>query len=87
MKPNEPAVEWYEDHANIAALARAMADQGMAASVVAYMVEKPWKYSCEFERMRAGLPLDDAEPYDPPASDPNTEYARAEAGFSDSKEP
>lgn len=35
---------WYQDHRNLVALTRYMADQGYDGAEIAYAVEKPWKF-------------------------------------------
>jgi hypothetical protein len=61
-------MNWYDDHANLAALARHMLDQGDSENIP-YMLEKPWKYQDEW---RAAAVLDstalilEAVPTSPP---------------------
>lgn len=50
--------DWYASHENIVILARHLADQGEAASTVAYAVEKPWKFTEEFEAALEELETD-----------------------------
>ena len=40
--------EWWEDHDNLAILAKAMADEGDTTGDIVYMLEKPWKYAEEW---------------------------------------
>lgn len=39
---------WYEDHRNLALLARYMSEQGDSVEDVVYMLEKPWKFEDEW---------------------------------------
>lgn len=50
------AGKWYEDHHNLAILARHMIEEGDDAAAILYMLEKPWKYEAEFQ---AALALHD----------------------------
>lgn len=49
--------EWYEDHQNLARVARHMGEQGDSVENVAYMLEKPWKFEDEWRRanIRGGV--------------------------------
>jgi hypothetical protein len=42
--------EWYDDHRNLAAVARRMGEQGDTIEDVAYMLEKPWKFEDDWRR-------------------------------------
>ena len=41
--------KWYEDHRNLAILARHMIEESDTAEDILYMLEKPWKYEAEFQ--------------------------------------
>ncbi len=45
--------EWWLRVENMAALAYWMSDHGYATYTVAYMVEKPWKFTEEYREMIA----------------------------------
>lgn len=45
------AGSWWLRHDDIAAVARYMADNGASADEVASMVEKPWKYTDQWDAM------------------------------------
>lgn len=45
--------EWWLDHSNLTALMRWLIDeQEMTLDQVTYFLEKPWKWSPEWDRMR-----------------------------------
>ncbi len=44
---------WYLNMADVAAVARWMADHGHSASEVADLVEKPWKFTDQWDAMTA----------------------------------
>ena len=43
-------MNWYDDRANLARLARHMGEQGDTVEDVAYMLEKPQKFEDEWRR-------------------------------------
>jgi hypothetical protein len=43
--------EWWHDHREIAALIAWLAERGEIPDDVAYLVEKPWKWTPEYQRM------------------------------------
>lgn len=45
-------MNWYEDHHNLAAVARHMNEQGDGIAEVVYMLEKPWKFEDEWRRSK-----------------------------------
>jgi hypothetical protein len=44
---------WWENHENLALVASHMADSGATAHDVAYMVEKPWKFTDQYDEATA----------------------------------
>jgi hypothetical protein len=42
--------EWYDDHRNLALVARWMGERGDTAEDIAYMIEKPQKFEDEWRR-------------------------------------
>lgn len=46
-------LKWWETHDNLVQLTRWMADNGSSADDLASVVEKPWKYTPEYEYMLA----------------------------------
>ncbi|HTQ44504.1 MAG TPA: hypothetical protein VMI75_17200 [Polyangiaceae bacterium] len=60
------AHEWWEDHRNLAALYRHLTDEcELPEDQVAYFLEKPWKWTDEWERMIAGRPEPDEGELEP----------------------
>lgn len=55
--PENNDLRWFQDYRNMIRLTRWMSDNGYEAGDIAYAVEKPWKYTEEFER--AGGVLDE----------------------------
>lgn len=48
---NNSAVPWYGDYSNIVRLARHLKDAGDDAETIIYFLEKPWKYTQEWEAL------------------------------------
>jgi hypothetical protein len=50
MSAAEKSAPWYADGERVAAFARHMVeDEGMEMSNLLYMLEKPWKWTAEYE--------------------------------------
>lgn len=47
------ALPWYANYGNVVDLARYLAEQGEDARDVVAMLEKPWKFTTEYEWLRA----------------------------------
>ena len=46
---------WWETHEKIVLTAQWMAENGESANSVAYLIEKPWKFSAEYVQAEAEL--------------------------------
>lgn len=42
------AAKWWQDHENLAMVAKRISDQGNTVEEIIYMLEKPWKFDAEF---------------------------------------
>lgn len=47
------AVPWYSEYANVVRLARWLADDAATVETIIYMLEKPWKFTGDWQTMLA----------------------------------